>query len=79
MKKNNNNSLKKVYDKNMSFFIIGGIFLGVVLGTILIYLLKGDFRYEGLIVTFVTSMILAGVEIIRRKLRKHNIPEADER
>lgn len=69
----------KKYEKYMPFFIIGGIFLGFVLGPILLYLFKGEFRYDGLIGGGVSCLILTIVVVIRRKLKKHNIPEVDER
>lgn len=69
----------KTSNENMPFFIIGGTFLGFVLGTFLLYLFKGEFRYEGLIGGGASSLILTIIVIVRRRFKKADIQEVDER
>ena len=63
----------------MPFYIIGGTFLGFLLGSILLYIVRREFRYEGLIVSGVTSAILLLILFLKQKSKKHNIPDVDER
>ena len=67
------------FQKWIIFFIIASTFIGAVLGTILIYIFQGELRYEIIIGALISSIILTVIEVIKRKVRKSNIPEADER
>lgn len=67
------------FEKWMIFFIIACTFIGAVLGTLLLYIFQGELRYEIIIGALISSIILMVIEVIKRKVRKGNIPEADER
>lgn len=67
------------FEKWMIFFIIACTFIGAAFGMILIYIFQGEFRYEIIVGALISSIILAVIEVIKRKVRKDNIPEADER
>ena len=69
----------KKFEKWMTFFIITCTFIGAVLGTILLYIFQGELRYEIIIGALISGIILMVIEVIKRKVRKGNIPEADER
>lgn len=69
----------KKFEKWMTFFIITCTFIGAVLGTILLYIFQGELRYEIIIGALISSIILTVIEVIKRKVRKGNMPEADER
>ncbi|MEI3605217.1 hypothetical protein SPD48_05890 [Pseudogracilibacillus sp. SE30717A] len=61
------------------FFIITCTFLGAVLGSFLIYFFQGEFPYEVLIGGLIATIILTVIEVIKQKVKKDNLPEADER
>lgn len=74
MKKTN-----KKQNRYMPIYIVGGTFLGFLLGSLLLYLAKGEFRYDGLIVAGGTSVTLLLIFFLKQKSKKHNIPDVDER
>lgn len=79
MNKKISQSTEMKIEKWMPFFIIICTFLGAVLGTFLIYIVQGEFSYEVLMAYFIATTFLLIITFIKRKLRKNNVPEADER
>ncbi len=65
--------------KWVPFFIITCTFLGIVLGSILVYFFQGEFPYEVLAGGLVGTSILVIFEAIRQKRKKDRLPEIDER
>src|SRR5699024_5674602 len=45
----------------------------------LVYLFKDEFPYEVLVGALVAALVLILIEVIKRRQKKDNIPEADER
>jgi hypothetical protein len=69
----------KKQEKYMPYLIIGGTFFGFVIGSLLISLFEGEFRYDGLIGGGLSCLILTIIVVIKRKRKNNNIPEVDER
>lgn len=66
-------------EKWVPFFIIGCTLIGAVLGSFLVYCFQGAFLYEILIAGLIVAAGLSGVEMIKQKRKKDNIPDSDER
>lgn len=66
-------------EKWTPFFIITCTFMGAVLGSFLFYLFQAEFPYEVATGGLVATIILTVIEMIKRKRKKDNLPEADER
>lgn len=77
MKKQSNK--KKWIEKNKYLVYLITFFLGVAGATFINYIFKGELYLDGIIIvgTYVTIGII--FIIIRRKLKKSTIPDADER
>lgn len=67
--------LKKWYP----FLIITFTVIGAILGAFLYYLYQGEFPYEVVVGGLIAAVILTVIEVIKRKRKKDNVPEADER
>lgn len=61
------------------FFRIACILIGVMLGSFLVYIFKGEFPYEVLTGGLVAAIILTLIQVIKQKRKRDNLPEADER
>lgn len=61
------------------FFTIACTLIGAILGSFLVYFLKGEFPYEVLVGGFTAALILTGIVIIKLRRKKDNVPVADER
>ncbi|MBA4538604.1 hypothetical protein H1Z61_16095 [Bacillus aquiflavi] len=61
------------------FFIIICTFIGVILGSFLVYFFQGEFPYEVLAGGLVVTIILTIIEVMKQIRKKDNLPEADER
>lgn len=68
-----------ILSKWSPFFSIACIFIGVVLGSVLVYLIQGKFPYEVLTGCLIVTIILTFIEVIKQKRKKDHLPEADER
>lgn len=66
-------------EKWTPFFIITCTFMGVALGSFLIYFFQGEIPYEILTGGSIVAVIFTIIEVIKQKRRKDNLPEADER
>lgn len=69
----------KVLGKWAPYFIITCTFIGILLGSFLIYIFQGEFPYQVLIGGLLATLILIVIEVIKQKRKKDNVPEADER
>lgn len=58
-------------------FIIACVFLGVVLGSFLIYFSQGEFPYVGLVVGLIVAVILTIIEVLKQNNQKDHVPKAD--
>lgn len=59
--------------------MIACAFIGTVLGTLLVYFIKGEFPYEVLAGGSTAVIILLIIELIKQKRKTDNVPETDER
>ena len=65
--------------KRSSLFMIVCLFIGTVLGTLLVYFIQGEFPYEVLAGGSTAVIILIIIELIKQKRKTDNMPETDER
>lgn len=66
-------------EKYSTLFMIACAFIGTVLGTLLVYFIKGEFLYEVLAGGSTAVIILLIIELIKQKRKTDNLPETDER
>lgn len=62
-----------------SLFMIACLFIGTVLGTLLVYFIQGEFPYEVFAGGTTAVIILIIIELIKQKRKTDNMPETDER
>ncbi|CAM4337211.1 hypothetical protein [Jeotgalicoccus halotolerans] len=62
-----------------SLFMIACLFIGTVLGTLLVYFIQGEFPYEVFAGGSTAVIILIIIELIKQKRKTDNMPETDER
>ena len=65
--------------KRSSLFMIVCLFIGTVMGTLLVYFIQGEFPYEVLAGGSTAVIILIIIELIKQKRKTDNMPETDER
>ena len=65
--------------KRSSLFMIVCLFIGTVLGTLLVYFIQGEFPYEVFAGGSTAVIILIIIELIKQKSKTDNMPETDER
>lgn len=66
-------------EKYSTLFMIACTFIGTVLGTLLVYFIKGELPYEVLAGGSTAVIILLIIELIKQKPKTDNVPETDER
>ena len=66
-------------EKYSILFMLACAFIGTVLGTLLVYFIKGEFPYEVLAGGSTAVIILLIIELIKQKRKTDNVPETDER
>ena len=59
--------------------MIACLFIGTVLGTLLVYFIQGEFPYEVFAGGSTAVIILIIIELIKQKRKTDNMPETDER
>lgn len=79
MKKQERMKWSKTLEKWVAFYMIAMLFIGAALGTTLVYIFQGTFEYEIILGAVAACTILLVVELVKRKRRTGNVPEADER
>ncbi|WP_052360593.1 hypothetical protein [Oceanobacillus manasiensis] len=79
MKKTERKKWGAFFEKWRGFFIIGCTAFGGILGAVLVYLFSGEFPYEVVLGSLVGAVLLVIIEVIKKKRKKDNVPEADER
>ncbi|AVR00884.1 hypothetical protein OBCHQ24_18395 [Oceanobacillus iheyensis] len=79
MKKSERKKWVAILEKWRPFFIIACIAVGSILGAFLVYWFEGEFPYEVLMGGLLAVLILAVIEVIKKRRKKDNVPEADER
>ncbi|RIU93486.1 hypothetical protein [Oceanobacillus picturae] len=79
MKTNERKKWVAFFEKWRGIFIIVCTAIGASLGASLVYLFYGEFPYEVVVGSLVAAVILAVIEVIKKKRKKDNVPEADER
>ena len=79
MKENKKKNRRQWAEKNKAFLLLGGLFLGSLLGTILVYISQGEWKLEGIVANSVFLVIGVSFVFIRRKFKKNSVPDVDER
>ncbi|MBU5266732.1 hypothetical protein [Virgibacillus proomii] len=70
---------KRTNNGRRVYFLNIGLLAGTVLGSLLVYIIQGVFPLDSLAGGLTALFILTVIQIIKRRRKKDNLPEADER